>query len=95
MEGGVKTPAPGDTRPRTLADLERGEMAVLDRLALPPDEAQRLMEMGFIAGTLVSLRASAPGGDPRVYRVDGSEIALRRETAARVIVDICPPAAGE
>jgi Fe2+ transport system protein FeoA len=27
---------------------------------------------------------AAPGGDPRVFRVDGSEIALRRETAARL-----------
>jgi ferrous iron transport protein A len=29
---------------------------------------------------------SAPGGEPRVYRVDGSEVALRRETAARLVL---------
>ena len=29
---------------------------------------------------------SAPGGDPRVFRVDGSEIALRRETARRLTI---------
>jgi Fe2+ transport system protein FeoA len=28
----------------------------------------------------------APGGGPRVFRVDGSEVALRHETAARVYV---------
>jgi Fe2+ transport system protein FeoA len=27
---------------------------------------------------------SAPGGDPRVFQVDGSEIAVRRETARRL-----------
>ena len=29
---------------------------------------------------------SAPGGDPRVFRVDGSEVALRRETAKKLIL---------
>lgn len=28
----------------------------------------------------------APGGDPRVFRVDGSEIALRRDTAAQLLI---------
>ncbi len=42
------------------------------------------MELGFIPGSLVTAAASAPGGDPRVFRVDGSEVALRLETAALV-----------
>jgi ferrous iron transport protein A len=42
------------------------------------------MELGFLPGaTVVAVRA-APGGDPRVFRVDGAEIALRRETARRL-----------
>jgi Fe2+ transport system protein FeoA len=44
------------------------------------------MEMGFIPGHRVSAARSAPGGDPRVFRVDGAEIALRRETARRILV---------
>ena len=47
---------------------------------------RRLMELGFIPGTTVVAALSAPGGDPRVFRVDGSEIALRRETAAHLIL---------
>jgi ferrous iron transport protein A len=42
------------------------------------------MELGFLPGARVEAALSAPGGDPRVYRVDGSEFALRRETAARL-----------
>jgi Fe2+ transport system protein FeoA len=64
-----------------LTDLRKGETGVLHRLELPEDEARRLMELGFLPGTKVVFAHSAPGGDPRVYRVDGSEIALRRETA--------------
>ena len=71
---------------RKLADLREGEEAVLDRLDLPEDMGRRLMELGFIPGTTVVAALSAPGGDPRVFRVDGSEIALRRETAAHLIL---------
>ena len=71
-----------------LADLRRGEQAVLDRIDLPAEEARRLMELGFLPGTPVKAGRSAPGGDPRVFQVDGSEIALRAETAARLTVTI-------
>lgn len=73
-------------RPENLMDLRRGEQGVLDRLELPEDIAIRLMELGFLPGTCVTAAASAPGGDPRVFRVDGSEIALRRETAERLFL---------
>ena len=66
--------------PLTLADLREGESGVVDSLELPEDIALRLMELGFIPGTTVVAGRAGPGGDPRVYRVDGSEIALRRET---------------
>ena len=66
--------------PQTLADLFEGESGVVESLDLPEDVALRLMELGFIPGTTVVAGRAAPGGDPRVYRVDGSEIALRRET---------------
>jgi ferrous iron transport protein A len=70
----------------TLVDLRRGDAAVLDRIDLPGDDARRLMELGFIPGTTITAGQSAPGGDPRVFQVDGSEIALRRETARRLKV---------
>jgi len=66
----------------TLVDLNRGEAAILDRIDLPVDDARRLMELGFLPGATVTAGLSAPGGDPRVFQVDGSEIALRRETAS-------------
>jgi Fe2+ transport system protein FeoA len=70
----------------TLVDLRRGDAAVLDRIDLPGDDARRLMELGFLPGATVVAGRSAPGGDPRVFQVDGSEIALRRETARRLKV---------
>jgi ferrous iron transport protein A len=72
--------------PKTLAELKPGESGIIDRLDLPEDIARRLMELGFLPGHVVIPARSAPGGEPRVYRVDGSEVALRRETAARMIL---------
>jgi ferrous iron transport protein A len=70
----------------SLMDLRKGDAAILDRIDLPTDDARRLMELGFVPGTVVTAGNSAPGGDPRVFQVDGSEIALRRETARRLKV---------
>jgi ferrous iron transport protein A len=69
-----------------LMELKHGESGILDRLDLPDDDARRLMELGFLPGHAVTPGHSAPGGDPRVFRVDGSEVALRRETARRLIL---------
>jgi ferrous iron transport protein A len=64
-----------------LADLRPGEHGVLAGLDLPAEDADRLMALGFIPGVRVTLARTAPGGDPLVFRVDGTEVALRRETA--------------
>ena len=70
----------------TLVDLREGQSAVIDEIDLPKDLAHRLMELGFLPGAVVEAARSAPGGDPRVFRVDGTEVALRRETASRLIL---------
>ena len=74
------------SEPRDLTTLRKGESAILDRIDLPEDDARRLMELGFLPGHTVTSAHSAPGGDPKVFRVDGSEIALRRETARHMFL---------
>ncbi len=65
----------------SLGDLRRGDSAILCSIDLPAEDAHRLMELGFLPGARIVAGRAAPGGDPQVFRVDGSEIALRRETA--------------
>jgi ferrous iron transport protein A len=84
--------APNGAFARTLAQLPEGEAGVLDHLDLPDDIARRLMELGFLPGHIIVPARSAPGGEPRVYRVDGSEVALRRETASHLILRPSKPA---
>ncbi len=64
---------------------------MLRSIELPEAMAQRLMEMGLVPGSTVSAPFAAPGGDPRVYRVDGAEVALRREMARFLLLETGEP----
>ncbi len=75
-----------------LMDLQKGDAAILDHIELPTDDARRLMELGFLPGSRITAGFSAPGGDPRVFQVGGSEIALRRVTARHLKVRLEPQA---
>ena len=73
--------------PLSLDDLAAGESGVLSAIDLPEGDANRLMELGFLPGARITAARSAPGGDPRVFRVDGTEFALRRDTARKLRVE--------
>jgi Fe2+ transport system protein FeoA len=75
-----------NTNHQTLLHLRKGDVAILEKIDLPADDARRLMELGFLPGASIRAGQSAPGGDPRVFQVDGSEIALRRATAAKLSI---------
>ena len=72
---------------RTLADLRRGESGRLLPLSISGDLADTVMEAGFLPGATVTMLHSAPGGGPRIYRLDGAEIAIRKELAAALAVE--------
>ena len=74
------------TKPLTLVDLDEGQEGILERIDLPEDESRRLMALGFLPHSQITAARRSPFGDPTIYRVDGSEVALRRETAVRMIL---------
>jgi ferrous iron transport protein A len=79
-----------------LADLRVGESAILSELELATPVAEHLMNLGFVPGLEVKVLRSGPGGDPRVYRVDGTEVAMRRELSRHIHVELIgAPAFGD
>jgi len=83
-------------RARALADLQVGESAVLSDLEVSPPVAEHLMNLGFVPGLVVKVLRSGPGGDPRVYRVDGTEVAMRRDVSRHIHVELLgAPAFGD
>jgi len=74
--------------PRALADLHVGDRAVVQDIELDHAVAEHLMNLGFVPGLEVSVERSGPGGDPRVYRVEGTEVAIRRELSRFIHVSL-------
>lgn len=49
-------------------------------------ERNRLLDLGLVPGTVLSVDLISPSGSPTAYRVRGAAIALRREQAERVLI---------
>jgi len=73
-----------------LSKLAQDASAVLIQLNLGAEETDQLGLMGFFPGVGITASGKAPGGDPRIYRIDQSEIALRNETARNILVRLDP-----
>ena len=74
-----------------LHELADGQWARIKSLDLPVDVQNQLMHMGFMPDAPVIAIRRAPAGDPTVYGIDGSEVALRRETARWIVVEAFLP----
>lgn len=70
--------------PRTLAGLRVGASGVVRRVAGPRAVTRRLLEMGLVPGTTVTLRRVAPLGDPIELRVRDYALSIRRADAAGI-----------
>ena len=75
-----------DAPPMRLADLARGQRALVEAVDADGPLGQRLRDLGFLPGTEVSLLRRAPLGDPAVYALRGTQFCLRRSEAARIRV---------
>ncbi|MBU1935949.1 metal-dependent transcriptional regulator [bacterium] len=69
-----------------LSELSPGERGEVVRVQAPGWFRHRLLEMGFIAGEIVTLERVAPLRDPMEFVIKGYHVSLRREEAARVVV---------
>jgi DtxR family Mn-dependent transcriptional regulator len=75
---------------RTLAEIEVGERAriVLISQACRGIERRRLMDLGIVPGTTITLEREGMTGGLRAYRVRGTLIALRREQAEMIGIEM-------
>lgn len=72
-----------------LADLTPGQQAIITGAAphAPPAVANRLRQLGFRPATRVDVVRRAPLGDPTIYRVQDTELCLRRREARLIEID--------
>ena len=71
--------------PHTLADLRKGETAVIDSFT-DIEVSLKLLEMGCLPGEMVEVKHIAPLGDPIAVFVGGYTLGLRKAEASSVVI---------
>lgn len=79
----------------TLNDLKIGQSARITAVGGAGSLRNRLIDMGLIPHTVLTLRKVAPMGDPIEIRIRGYELTLRREDAADITVEPLPGNGGQ
>lgn len=70
-----------------LAQLKRGQNAVITDVS-SKHIPLKLLEMGCLPGNEVRLVQVAPFADPLYLNINGTHLAIRKETAIHVLIDI-------
>lgn len=71
----------------TLSELKRGQRAIIKDVSsihIP----LKLLEMGCLPGNSVELLQLAPFADPLYLNINDTHLALRKETANHIIIEI-------
>lgn len=76
-----------------LCDLPPDKVGYVQQIQTNGLLRRRLLDLGFVPGAEVQVSLQSPAGDPTVYRVRGTSIALRRADAAYIHITYQPEAA--
>lgn len=72
----------------TLDTLKPGDEATVIELRGEAETTGRLMEMGLVAGTPLTVLKFAPLGDPLEITARGYHLSMRRREAAGILVEL-------
>ncbi len=72
----------------TLADMHVGETGVVEALQGHGNIQHRLVDMGVVKGSHITVVKKAPLGDPVEVKVKGCALALRMNEAAMISVAV-------
>ncbi len=70
----------------TIADLKKGERGVITNIS-SDNIPLKLLEMGCLPGNTVELIQVAPFADPMYLDINGCHLAIRKETAALIVIE--------
>ncbi|GLB48482.1 FeoA family protein [Neptunitalea lumnitzerae] len=71
---------------RTISDLKRGEKGIIKDIS-HQEIPLKLYEMGCLPGNEVELIQFAPFKDPMYLNINGSFLAIRRQTAQLIEIE--------
>lgn len=71
----------------TIANLQKGERARIKGFSIE-SVPLKLLEMGCLPGNEVELVQQAPFRDPLYLNINGSHLAIRKETAEQIEIEL-------
>ncbi|HOA81894.1 MAG TPA: FeoA family protein [Defluviitaleaceae bacterium] len=71
-----------------LNKVNVGQTCIIKELKVTGKQRRRLLDLGFIKDTQVKVIRKSPLGDPTAYLIRKSLVALRKEEASNVLVEI-------
>lgn len=70
----------------SIADLKKGERGIITDIS-SNNIPLKLLEMGCLPGNTVELIQVAPFADPMYLNINGCHLAIRKETAALILIE--------
>jgi len=70
----------------TLAELKRGQNGIIKDVS-SKSIPLKLLEMGCLPGNSVQLVQLAPFSDPMYLNINGTHLAIRKETASHILIE--------
>lgn len=74
--------------PVTLDHLPVDQTATVVRLTSNGANRRRMMDLGILPGTHIEVEMQSPLGDPTAYLVRGAVVALRRDQAREIEIQL-------
>ncbi len=71
----------------TVANLKRGQRGIIKKFSAEMVPL-KLLEMGCLPGNEVELVQTAPFHDPMYLNINGSHLAIRKETALLIEIEL-------
>ena len=71
-----------------LTELKRGESAKIVKIGKIGELKKRLVDMGVTAGEIIKLERNAPLGDPQEFIIKSTNIAIRKQDAQNIEIEI-------
>ena len=72
----------------SLADMKVGQSGIVEALEVGENIQHRLVDMGVVKGSRISVFKKAPLGDPVEVKIKGCAMALRMNEAAMISVAV-------
>lgn len=70
----------------TLNDLDIAEKCIVIGLSNQGISRRRMLDLGIVPGAFIEVIRKSPLGEPKLYKIKGAMIALRKEETVNILI---------